>query len=188
MMDTWKEGDLDSNGGDAKLKGGARIGSGSSIVSSLRLEGWLEKKSRNGIPKVRGWKRRYFILKGNELRYFERCRDSSYGPVPINEKGAVDLRLLRSVVPRNEAKYSGRMTRFDLFFHCHAGAGKYLTAERDDKRSPKQPMSLECDNFAFGQDILTASTGLITCASAYLFRSKTSLQPTAANSEKRRCL
>lgn len=36
------------------------------------IEGWLEKKSRAGIPSMRPWKKKYFVLlrASNELRYY----------------------------------------------------------------------------------------------------------------------
>ena len=55
------------------------------------MEGYLEKKSTEGIKHLRMWNTRYFILYPTELRYYRKMTVSSFGKTYNDLRGIIPL-------------------------------------------------------------------------------------------------
>lgn len=98
------------------------------------LEGWLQKKSRHGLKHFRTWNNRYFLVRdGGELIYFKDMEPASFGRnIPLQERGCIDLKLLKAVYPVPKPRHDE--ARFDLQLYCDKDCPRYVSSPRNDVR------------------------------------------------------
>ena len=118
--------------------GAAPGDSDSHAASDIILQGWVEKKSGHGLTGLKRWAKRWFVLRrstrslhvyanmvcctlcGTLLRaapraftwpipfFFNLQKESIFGVVPLDERGALPLEYIRSVtIPESKDKYKG---------------------------------------------------------------------------------
>lgn len=94
-----------------------------STKQGILLEGDLQKFSPESVRGVR-WHKRYFVLYGGsgELRYYRSHAESSWGRVPLGERGSIPLRLVVKIEQPSDKKYQGN--RFNLVV-LHKGSGRH---------------------------------------------------------------
>jgi hypothetical protein len=88
------------------------------------MSGWLRKKNTAGVPKLKLWKNRFFVLdrRTREIRYYKKTVESGFGTVPVDEAGSVPLELVTALQSQGSGKYAG--TRFDIHM-MRFGRAKY---------------------------------------------------------------
>ena len=94
-----------------------------STKQGIILEGVLQKYSPESVA-GRRWHIRYFALYATtcELRYYRKSIESSWGNIPIGERGCIPLRLITRIDFPSTNKWKG--CRFDLVVR-YKGEGRY---------------------------------------------------------------
>jgi hypothetical protein len=94
-----------------------------STKQGIVVEGTLQKYAPEGMA-GRRWHKRYFALYAAtcELRYYLGCIESSWGVIPIGERGCIPLRLVTRIDMPSKGKWKG--CRFDLVVR-YKGEGRY---------------------------------------------------------------
>eukprot|EP00943_MAST-04B_sp_MAST-4B-sp1_P002390 g2390.t1 len=89
------------------------------------MEGYLEKKSTEGIAHFRNWNKRYFILYPTELRYYKKMTLSSFGKTYNDLRGIIPLGVdsVGSITVTRGSNHSGHKSslRFDVISEVHEG-------------------------------------------------------------------
>ncbi len=89
------------------------------------MEGYLEKKSTEGIKHLRMWNKRYFILYPTELRYYRKMTVSSFGKTYNDLRGIIPLgaESVGNITVTRGSNHSGKKSslRFDVVCERHEG-------------------------------------------------------------------